>query len=226
MVKHFHSLFYLLIIILFIGAVEIQSKPYSAFSIVGGIALPDDNLNNVYNSDFISTADSNSRNLALNKPDMLPGYSLNASLSFELSDKAIFFGGFGMAGFSTNKYDLEEIEDGVPAGHIEIKQSFYSLNAGINYFLFSNDLSPYLIANLSYNFLAASLRTVQTSANLRLANNPTDSRLGFTLGVGMEIPLSQFSFIVEGKYSNLNYIGKISGENSKSMYIIQIGFRF
>ena len=207
-------------------SVSLDSKPMSSFTIVGGLAIPNKEINNIFNSNKISTIDTNNPSLTISLPDAEPGYSLSAKLSFELSESAHFFGGFGLSGFSKKQFDLFSPTKKEENGFLEIKTNVYSIDAGIHYYIIDASLGVYGIANLSYNFIASSVTKIESSASLRLPNNPTDSRLGFTVGLGVEIPLNEFSIIIESKYSSLNYIGKVSDESTKSLLLIQAGFVF
>ncbi|MBX3044980.1 MAG: hypothetical protein KIT33_09480 [Candidatus Kapabacteria bacterium] len=202
-----------------------ESKTFTNFSVSGGIALPSSEVNNIFNSNRINTADTNTPFLNFVRPESQSGYSLSGKLSFELTESAHFFGGFGLSGFSKQQFDLEN-PNGEHNGNLEIKTNIYSINAGVHYYLTDNSLFIYTISNLSYNFIASSLTTIESPTSLRIENNPTDSRLGFSLGIGLELPLSELSLIIESKYTNLNYIGKVSGENIKSLIQIEFGLRF
>lgn len=217
---------YLILTILVLCSSASYSKTQSSFAISGGLSLPNKEVKNIFNSNRISTADTNNPFLYINIPDGNSGYSLSAKLLFDLTESASFFGGFALSGFSTDVHNLQNPTDNSEKGVLEIKSSIYSINAGMHYYLYDDFIGIYGIGDLSYNFLASSITKIETSATLRLPNNPTDSRIGFTLGLGFEIPLEQFSIILEGKYSELNYIGKVTNEQSKSLILIQAGFRF
>lgn len=220
------SILSILIILLTLNANIANSKSNSTFSISGGLALPNSEVNNLFNSNTINTADTSNPLLGLVRPSSSAGYSLSAKLTYELSQSAHFFGGFTLTGLGSSKLNLKDLETLEEDGFLDVKSSIYSLNAGIHYYLLDGALSIYGIGNLSYNFIASSFKEIESSTTLRLPNNPTDNRLGFTAGLGFEIPLELLSIIIETKYSDINYIGKGSTEETKSLIVLEAGFRF
>jgi hypothetical protein len=221
--------FRILIFSLFLLIINIKtsiSDTDSYFTVSGGTSIPSSEVNNIFNTNKISTGDTNNPIAIMTKPDLNFGYIISADLAFGLSKRAYFFGGFSLSSFAEGKFPLNYENVAEEKGYILSKTKIYSLAAGIHYYILSDETGVYGIGNLTYNFIANSINPENSLIPLRLENNPTDSRLGFTVGLGLEIPLNQFSIVFESKYSVLNYIGKNSNEETKSLICLSAGFRF
>lgn len=205
---------------------EAECTSNSRFSISGGVAVPNSEMNNIFNSDRINTSDTSNPALAYFRPDVSAAYSLSAKLDFELSPNVYFFGGFGLTGLGSDRYELKDLVTMESDGYLQIKSTVYSINAGINFYVIDGNIGVYGLGNLSYNFIANSMTEIVTKTSVLLPHNPTDSRLGFSVGLGLEIPLDLFSIIIETRYSDINYIGKDKTEETKSLIVLEAGFRF
>ena len=213
-------------ILVFFLTGSLYGKTGSSFSFTGGIAIPNNEVSNIFNSKTIASTDTNNLLLSFNRPDMGIGYTISAKISFPLSENAFFFGGFGLIRFREGQYDLYNESNDESRGYLLAKTSIYPINAGVQYYFLNDILSLYGIGNLSYNFIANSINYKNSKSIIELSNSPNDSRIGYTLGLGLEVPFKLFSVIVETKYSELNYIGKSSSENTKSVIQIEAGFKF
>lgn len=176
----------LMTVLLILNVNLAESKSDSRFSVSGGVAIPNSEMNNIFNSDKISTVDTSNPMLSYLRPEVGAAYSLSAKLEFALSPSAYFFGGFSLTGLGSDRYELKDINTLETDGHLLIKSSIYSINAGIDYYIINSNIGIYGIGNLSYNFIANSMSEIVSKTTLQLPNNPTDSRLGFTVGLGFE----------------------------------------
>jgi hypothetical protein len=222
--KNNFTLSLIIVFILLIGTNIIYSK--SNFLVTGGLVLPNSEVSNVFNSTTIKTSDTNNPVINITNPDLGAAYSIAAKLSFKLSEDAIFWGGFGLIKFAKFNYDLLNPAKNENAGYIVSQTSIYPLNAGVNYYIFDNSYSIYGIGNLSYNFITSTFNTVNSKITIPVGKNITDTRLGYSVGIGFELPLEKLSIVMEAIYSDLNYIGKDTKENTKSIINLCAGFRF
>ena len=213
-----------LICFLLLSLNNIYSK--TNFLVSAGISQPNKELSNIFNSNSIKTTDSLNPSLNVINPDFRLAYNITAKLIFDISDDAEFFGSFGLIKFAKFNFNLNNPLKNENAGYVESQTSIYPISVGINYYLIKNPIYIYGIGNLSYNFIVNTYISDHSKFALTIGRNNTDSRLGFSLGLGFEIPLEQASIILETIYTNLNYIGKSSNEDTKSLINISAGFRF
>ncbi|GAB1370172.1 hypothetical protein MASR1M45_02300 [Candidatus Kapaibacterium sp.] len=218
-----HLLFILFTVFL-LSVSGLSSK--TNFSVLGGITLPSNSLKNIFDSNQIPTQDTVTTILNINYPDIGTGYSISAKLSLNLSENAVFWGGFSLIRFAKQENRLNKPSDNSDKGFIESITTIYPLNAGINYYLYDGSFSLYGIGNLSYNFINRAFNTDHSKISLGIPVNSSDNRLGYGIGAGFEYPLRNVSLLIEGTYNQINYIGANSGEESKSLMNVQIGVKF
>lgn len=202
------------------------AQKQNSFTVTGGIAIPNSEITNIFNSSFVTTKDTNNPIYSLVFPESSNAYTLSAKFSLPLSENVNFLAGFGLVRFKELKYDLRSAAQNEYKGYLLATTSIYMISASVNYYILNDIINIYGIGSLAYNFLSNKVNTNFSQSPLNIAYNPTDSRLGFTVGMGLEIPLEQLALVIEPKYCELNYIGKSSQEKSKSIYMIEAGIKF
>lgn len=217
-----NMLFYLVLTILI--STDLVSK--TNFTVTAGLSLPNAEMSNVLNSSTVKTTDTTNPNLLINNPDMKVGYCISAKLSFDLSEDAKFWGGFGLLKYAKLEHSLYNTLKQEDAGYLEAQTAIYPLSVGVNYYLYDGLVSVYGIGNLSYNYITTTYDQFKSKLPLTIGKNLTDSRLGYSVGFGFEFPLSKLSLVIETVYTDFNYIGKTNDESLKSAINLTFGFKF
>jgi hypothetical protein len=216
----------LFFIVLFMLCNSIVKSKESNFFVLGGLSLPNNEISNFFNNSVITTNDTTVSELNGVFDSSKPGYNIAIKLTLELSDVAFFYGGFGIQKFPENRILLYEPNTTKSAGEINVTTTIYPISAGIHYFIFKNSFDLYSICDLSYNLISNSVNTQNSKYDLPLGKNPSESRLGFGLGIGTIINLGQCGLVIEGIYNNLNFIGKSLQEQNKTLITLRAGFSF
>jgi hypothetical protein len=191
-----------------------------------GLSLPNNEVFNFVNNSVLPTNDTNVTELSTVFDSPKSGYNLSVKLTLELSEKAFFYGGFGMHKFSESKIGLLNPKTYTSEGEINVTTTIYPVSAGLHYIISKSSFDIYTIGDLSYNFISNSVNTQNSKFDLSIGKNPTDSRLGFGLGLGTIIDLGKCGLVIEGIFNNLNFIGKTTTEINKSIITLRTGFSF
>ncbi len=215
----------ILTITLIISSLNLFSQK-SNYYFIGGISFPNEKVVNIFTDNKIETTDSivQYNQVRLSSPET--GYNLNFKLSLPLSDKASFFGGFGLYKFKTNEVELYESESAIKTGSFNFQTTIYPLSAGIIYKIYSSKFSVYSLAQLDYNYVVNSLDNIESKYILKLSKESTESQFGFSAGVGFEYSLGNAALILEGLYTNINYIQNSKNEINKQILSIKTGLKF
>ncbi|ROL57234.1 hypothetical protein D9V84_04365 [Bacteroidetes/Chlorobi group bacterium Naka2016] len=201
---------------------SIKSAPMGVgFSL--GLATPNDQINNVYNSNKINL-NNNLWNVA--KESAKIGYYLSLNLNLPLSENFNFKGGIALNRFPQSEIKL--IFPGEPADTVILKsmQNFVPISAGFDLFLFRSVVSPYISGNLSYFYLVNSIDIVKMNQELPISNSKIESRIGAGIGAGVDFDLEIISLNLEAKYWFVNLIGSGDNEPKKNYLTVGIGIVF
>ena len=216
-------LFFIIIILL---SSTIAKSKESNYFVLGGLSLPNNEISNLFNNSTIATNDTTVRELAAVFDSPKSGYNLSIKITLDLSERAFFYGGFGMHKFPALKIGLFTTDKKESKGELEVTTTNYPVSAGIHYFIFKSEFNLYSIGDLSYNLISNSVNTQNSKYDLQIGKNPTDNRLGFGLGLGTIINLGQSGLVIEAIYNQLNFIGKSATEQNKTIITLRTGFKF
>jgi hypothetical protein len=204
----------------------IAKSKESSFFVLGGLSLPNNEVSNFIDNTLIPTNDTNVRVLNSIFDTPKSGYNLAIKLTVELSEKAFFYGGLGMQKFPETKVALYAPNSTDSQGEINVITTVYPISAGIHYYIFKSSFDMYSIGDLSYNLISHSVNLQNSKYDLPIGKNPTDSRVGFGLGLGTIISLGESGLIIEAIYNQLNFIGKTENEQNKTIITFRTGFVF
>ncbi len=200
------------------------SSAQTSITIGGGLAIPNDQVNNVYNS--LSIADNTSKVWSTLRESTKLGYDLNVRLRFPLAESIFFDGGVGFARFPQSTITVADPSNNDTLVQLLSTQNVVPISAGLDYFLFRSVISPYVSAELQYNYMSS---TVDYAAGngigvpLNLDTAPVDSRVGAAVGAGFMLNLAITSLNVDLRYHMVNLVGKTSDEQSKSYVSLNLG---
>ncbi|MCX7880466.1 MAG: hypothetical protein N2517_07370 [Ignavibacteria bacterium] len=198
------------------------SQPFS-FGFGLGIATPNDEINNVYNSDKINL-NNNIGNVIRDAVKL--GYYIGTNLNLPLSKDFSF-----RAGISLNRFPKSELKIYFPNSTydtviLKSLQNIIPISVGFDWFLYRSFVNPYLTGNLSYYYILHSIDIVRLNQELPISTSETDSRLGAGIGAGLDFDLKILTIFLEGKYWFVNLIGGESNEQSKNFFSLGLGVIF
>ena len=221
-----------IIFLLFIfttSKVKTENSMHLGFS--GGLAIPNDRVSQFYDDakkyvqmDLVGTWGRYILDEATNT-----GYNFKVQARIDLSDNFTFVPSIGVSRFTDCFYDLV-----VPFSDTDtisaITQSTTNvvpISIGINGYLFKKFLSPYLSADLVYNYIAYSYDIIwNDNIALPIATSTSMSRLGYSVGAGLDIDLYLVSLNVEAKFHTINIIKHNSYEPAKNYFTFLLGIIF
>lgn len=197
-----------------------------SFGFQVGLSTPSDKIADVYNRKTIGLDSGKVGDFFDN--GMKSGYNIGVKIRLPLSDNFTFVGGF-----SYNKFPESEITVKYPTTTAKMDSviltsttNIVPINAGINIYLFKSFLAPYISADLTYNYISSSLDYKYTKISIPLSKSEANSRMGFSVGAGMDLNLKLITVNLEGKYHYLNLIGKEDAEAEKSYFTLCAGIYF
>ncbi len=206
----------------------IQSELHSqtSFGLYTGLSTPSDQINNVYNSDFLTASDFSGR---MQRDAVALGYHVGARLRFAMGDNLVFIGGLSLSRFPESK-----IYVAVPSGSggdtiratLTTTQNIIPIAVGLNYYVVRKVLGVYATGELTYNYLMNTIDAEYNGAPIPLDQSPTYNRVGFGVGVGTDLDLKILTLNLEGKYNLVNFIGAEANEKPKSFISLSLGVYF
>lgn len=214
-----------LVIILFVYLLVFSSKS-NALTNVGfyfGLSTPNDQINNVYNSNDYTTK---SGIVNFIRGGMSSGYHIGAIGRFDLSDDFSIVGGIAWHKFPQTKIDVTDPTTGDTVASLETSQNIIPINVGVNYYLLRTIVGVYGTGQLTYNYISNSVDYNYKNVPISLNQSPTDNRVGFGLGAGVDIDVVLMTLNLEAKYNIVNLIGKKTDEPTKSYFSLSLGVLF
>ncbi len=209
-------------------SLQVFAKPIG-FGFHFGLATPNDQINNVYNSNTIKLNDSSSR---IVREAAKIGYFIGVGLNTPLSDNFAFTGSI-----SLNRFPQTELKIFVPKTQptpnnqfdtvvLKSIQNIIPISVGMNWFLFKSFFSPYVTGNLAYFYIVNSIDIVQLGIDVPIATTKSNSRLGAGIGAGIDFNFELLTLNLEARYNFVNLIGNESNEPTKRYLTVGIGLIF
>ena len=206
----------------------IQSIAYAQTSLglYTGISTPSEQINNVYNSDFLTSENFIGR---MQRSAVDLGYHIGTRLRFGLGDDFVFSGGVALSRFPQSKIIVS-----VPSGTtndsiratLTTTQNIIPISVGLHYYLSRKLLGIYGTGELTYNYIINSIDAEFRGTTIPLNQSPTYNRVGFGLGAGIDVDVKIFTINIEGKYNLINFIGRDADEKPKSFITLSMGVYF
>lgn len=215
----------LIVLITFLLTSNLFSQKSSIY-FTGGINFPGNSISEIFGNNIVNTTDTVIKSNYIVLPDVIPGYSLNLKFALILSEKAEFYGGFGMMKFLRKDIKLFSPVDNSQTGKMDVNTTIYPISAGIHYYILNNNIGIYLIGDLSYYLTNHTLNNIESKYILKLSQTTSESMLGFGIGSGFLLNLGKGSLIFELIYSNLNFVGKPKDEKVKNVLSLKAGIKF
>lgn len=209
-----------------------KAQPGSQFGFVAGLATPNDQIANIYNSDQWDYTVSESNGIGnFITNGMNTGYTIGAKLRIKMSDNVNFFGGIGWNRFPQTTLELRDPQrNDTLLATFKTTTNIVPISAGVDYYI-ANDVlglfSIYGVGELAYNYISNSVDyKTESGVDVPITLNPSDSRMGFGVGAGFDINLKLVTLNLEAKYNYLNLIGKTNDEGNKDYLTVTAGIFF
>ena len=192
-----------------------------------GLSTPNDKISDVYNKKSVDLQDSaNSIGKFVSK-GMSAGYHIGVKGRISMSDKVDFYLGFGF-----NRFPDTDIKVTAPNDPSKVLATLSSstqvipINAGVNFYLLRSFIGLYATGDLAYNYVSSTLDYKTGIVDIPISRTPSDSRLGFGVGAGLDVSLGLILLNIEAKYNQINLIGKDENEKDKSYVSFGLGIYF
>jgi hypothetical protein len=197
----------------------------SGLGVFGGLATPNDKINDIYNSDKINTKTPNVIG-NLWRDGSKSGYTLGVKLRLPLAGSLILHGAASWCRFPETQVNI-----GIPQQDtivLKTTQNVFPINVGVSYYFINSVIGVYGTGDLSYNFISSTVDYVKdgTSIPLNLDSSTMDRRIGAGFGVGCDLDAKIVTLNLEAKYSIMNMIGRVSNEQTKSYFTLTLGVFF
>ncbi len=215
------------ILLLSIGLLIASSSLHaqSSFGLFLGLSTPSDQINNVYNSEFLTAPDFSGR---MQRDAASLGYHGGVRLRFGLSEEIVFSGGISWSRFPQSKIRVSTgTQFDSVVGELTTVQNIIPIAAGMNYYLVRKSIGIYATGELTYNYISSTIDATVQGTPVPIAQSPTYNRVGVGFGAGVDLDLKLITINLEGKYSLVNFIGReSSNEPSKSFVSLSLGVYF
>ena len=197
-------------------------KPGIDLGFLIGLSTPNNQINDIYNTDVVKWEDGLSRFV---REGAKLGYNVGVKARISLSEDYSFVGGLTYHIFPGTNILISNPDDpkALPVQNLYANQTVLSLGAGLNIFLFRSFFNMYGTADLQYNYLRSSVDFTYQNIPIPLSDSPSNSRVGLGFGAGLDIDFTLFVVNLEGKYNFANLIGQEDGEKMKTYFTLTLG---
>lgn len=182
-------------------------------SFFGGIALPGDAINDVYNRATVGSGDTLR---ALLREAVRTGYHIGVRSQTALSRRFSFASSIALVRFPQSRIYVTNPQTGDTALVLVSVQNLVPISAGIAFALLPAPLKLFTIAQLSYTIVNSSIDVERGDLSIPLAiGNQSDHRVGADVGIGAAAGIGPVGIGLELHYAVSNLIGKVEGEKQK-----------
>ena len=221
---------YKIILLIFIiaGKLNAENKMHLGFS--AGLAIPNENISRFFDDSrqHIQTVSIDGWGRYILDKATNIGYNIKMFGRISLSDNFIFVPSIGIARFNEGTYELVfPLGTDTHTAKTQSTANVVPISLGINGYLFKKFLSPYVNADLTYNYIAYSYDVVwRDNFAAPIVTSTTMSRLGYSIGAGIDIKLPLISLTIETKFNTINIIKHNDNEPTKINYTFSLGIIF
>lgn len=221
MKKYLHN-FIVFMFLLVVVSQTTNAQPMS-FQFSVGLSTPNNELNNVYNSNSINL---NGKFGDVIRQATKLGYFIGANVNLPLSNSFIFNSGIGLHRFPQT--ELKIIFPTQPPDSIVLKtvQNIIPISVGINWYIFKSFISPYISGNLAYNYIVNSIDIIKMETEFPISTSKEYTRIGAGFGLGVDFNMEIITLSLEARYNYSNLIGRTSNEGNKNYLDLGISIIF
>ncbi len=188
-----------------------------------GLSTPNDDVNSVYNSDKLSTSDGLS-DLLREATD--PGFHINARYWLGLGGNMSLVIGAAWHRFPETQIEVRRPDNDELLAVLQTTQNIIPISVGIDYPIFRELLGLYLAGDLNYNLLFSSVDFVRGDVAIPFDDSPSDSRVGASVGFGLEFDVKLLLLDLGLKYNHANIIGRETDEPDKTFLTLNLSVIF
>ncbi len=220
------SLFRKILVIAVVGLISVMSS-YQARADIGlgifaGLATPNSQINNIYNSDKL--VDGESAN-TLVRNAAKTGFDIGIKFRLPINNSLLLNAGIAWNNFPKTEILIQSPTNNSVLATLVTTQNIVPISAGINIYPLTRTLGIYATGELTYNYMNS---TVELKAGnySNYDDNPTYNRFGLGLGAGVDLDLFLILVNVEAKYNFANLIGKVDNEKAKNYLTLNVAVFF
>ena len=203
-----------------------QAHAQSSITISAGLATPNDQIADVYNTNRVSDGKKDIWGLIHESSNI--GYDLSARLRYPLGESFQFDAGIGFSRFPKTPLSVVDTATGQSVVTLTSVQNIIPISVGLDYVVFHSLISPYISGELQYNYISSTVDypTGGPSIPLNLDTAPVDSRVGAAFGAGMMFNFALVAVNLDVRYHMANLIGKTGLEKEKNYLTLNAGVTF
>lgn len=190
----------------------------------GGLAVPGESVNDIYNRTSIASGDT-LRSILREAVRM--GYQLGIRSQIALSERFRFIGGIALVRFPQSRIAVVDPQSRDTVMRLVTVQNLVPISAGIELLLLPEAFQLWLNAQLSYTLLNSSTDLEQGELSVPLAiGTQSQHRIGGDVGLGAGITLGLVALGAEVRYAISNLIGRSGEERAKDYASLLVLVRF
>lgn len=219
----------LIITLILLITIKVNAENKINIGINAGLAIPNekvsqffDNAKQIIDGKGYDTIANYILNTAANI-----GYNIQIQARMPLSNNFIFIPTIGITRFNEGIYDLVPLGIDTIIAKAQSTTNIVPISIGFNTYLIKKFISPYINANLCYNYIAYSYDIAWVKdLTIPISTSNAIHRLGYSIGTGIDIDLSLISVNIEAKFSNINIIKYDDNEPNKQYFTFSLGIIF
>ncbi|MBK7986000.1 MAG: hypothetical protein IPK11_03545 [Ignavibacteria bacterium] len=190
-------------------------KSQFMFSVQTGLSTPSDYVNDVYNTNLITTPDVSGQ---LYRDATRLGYNFGARLSINLEGNLYSYVSAGIHRFPQTDIRILKPNTDTLLATISTVQNVIPIEAGCSLYLLKKSLGLYILGGLTYNYITntTEIKLPNNTPQFPVEKDPTNNRVGFSGGAGIDIDAGILAAGLEVRYNLINFIGRATEEQNKS----------
>lgn len=197
----------------------------SSFGVFAGLATPSDLLNQVYNTDLITQQNVTG---ILMREATSSGYTIGVRLRQNIDDQFWFAGGVSLARFPQSVIPIiNQVNSKDTLAIMTTVQNVVPIQAGMMYQFNKGLVSFYVIGDVTYNHLLNSVDVAYNNQSFPLPpEDKSVQRIGFGVGMGLDVNLKIITASLEAKMNTINFIGREVDEPERRFFSLTMGVHF
>ncbi len=196
-----------------------ESKAQVDIGFHAGLSTPNNQINNVYNTDKFKDLGN------IWREGSKIGYNIKVSARLTMVPVVDFVGALGFHRFPQT--DIEVYDPDNPDSVLAVlntTQNIVAFSAGVNFYVIQSTVGVYATGNLAYNYISNTVDYQKGDVSIPVSTlSPTDSRVGVGLGAGLDFDIELLKLNLEGTFNIINLIGKDPDEENKSFFSLDLG---
>lgn len=220
------NLFRTIIVVAVFGLISVlstyQARADIGLGIFAGLATPNSEINNIYNSDKLTEGETVNN---LVRDAAKTGFDIGIKFRLPLGNSLLFNAGISWNSFPKTNIYIQNPTNNSALATLVTTQNIVPISAGVNFYPFTRTFGIYATGELTYNIMNSTVEvTVGNYSNID--TNPTYNRTGIGLGVGLDLDLFLTLINIEAKYNFANVLGKVEDEKAKNYLTLNVAVYF